>query len=84
MSHKSKRKTNGNHQNIVALRIANEDRIIGGSSSDDFTADLKKVYRPPVLTVYGTASEISRLNKDLSEIVVKLEDRKRLRNSTAE
>jgi hypothetical protein len=83
VSHISKSKTHGNHQNIAAHRIANEARRIGGSSSDDFTADLKKVYRPPVLTVYGTASEIGRLNIDLAEIVGKLENRKRLRNSTA-
>jgi hypothetical protein len=43
---------------------------------------LKKVYRPPVLTVYGTASEIGRLNVDLSGILARLENRKRLRHST--
>ena len=83
MSHISKSETHGNHQKFAALRVANEHRMIGGSSSDDVTADLKKVYRPPVLTVYGTASEIGRLNVDLAEILAKLENRKRLRHSTA-
>ena len=83
MSHISKGETHGNNENFAALRIANEHRMIGGSPSDDVTANLKKVYRPPVLTVYGTASEIGRPNVDLAEILVKLENRKRLRHSTA-
>ena len=33
---------------------------------------LKKVYRPPVLAVYGTASEIGRLNVDLGGILARL------------
>jgi hypothetical protein len=83
MSHISKSETHGNHQNFAALRVANEHQMIGGSSSDDVTADLKKVYHPPVLTVYGTASEIGRLNVDSAEILAKLENRKRLLHSPA-
>ena len=45
---------------------------------------LKKVYLPPVLTVYGTASEIGRLNVDLGGILVGLENLKRLRHSTGQ
>ena len=45
---------------------------------------LKKVYLPPVLTVYGTASEIGRLNVDLGGILARLENLKRLRHSTGQ
>ena len=45
---------------------------------------LKKIYRPPVLTVYGTASEIGRLNIHFGEILARLENLKQLRHSTAQ
>ena len=44
--------------------------------------ELKKAYHPPVLTVFGTASEIDRLNLHLGETLARLENLKRLRHST--
>jgi hypothetical protein len=41
-------------------------------------SDLKKVYHPPTVTVYGKASEMSGLDVDLDEILAKIENRKRL------
>ena len=45
---------------------------------------LKMVYRPPVLTVFGTALEIGRLNVDLGGILARLENLKRVRHSTGQ
>ena len=42
---------------------------------------LKMIYRPPVLTVYGTALEIGRLNVDLGGILARLANLKRLPHS---
>ena len=46
--------------------------------------DLKKVYRPPRLTVYGTASEIGLRNVDSDGAVARLENLKRLRHLTGQ
>jgi hypothetical protein len=46
--------------------------------------ELKKVYRSPVLTVFGTASEIGRLNLHLDAILARLENLKRLRHSSGQ
>jgi hypothetical protein len=43
---------------------------------------LKMVYHPPVLTVFGRALEIGRLNVDLGGILARLENLKRLHHST--
>ena len=47
-------------------------------------SDLKRLYRPPVLTVYGTASEIGQQVVDLGGSLARLENLKRLRQSTGQ
>ena len=47
-------------------------------------SDLKRLYRPPVFTVYGTASEIGQQMVDLGGSVARLENLKRLRHSTGQ
>lgn len=42
-------------------------------------SDLKKVYHSPELTQFGTASEVARLNLNLTEGFNRLQDHKRSR-----
>jgi hypothetical protein len=45
---------------------------------------LKMAYRPPVLTVFGTALEIGRLKVGSGGILAGLENQKRLRHSNGQ